>query len=70
MDGKYTETIDGVKKWLSDYPDEEPNYATLMSDYNVLYAEDKIAGDLLNEAINSLSGYSELIPKGGGIKRP
>ncbi len=58
VDGKYTETIDGVKKWLSDYPDEEPNYATLMSDYNVLYAEDKIAGDLLNEAINSLSGYS------------
>lgn len=29
-----------------------------LQDYNVAYSENKIANDLLNEAINSLSGYS------------
>lgn len=56
--GGYAETIDGVKQWLADNPQKAPDYVTLMTDYDVAYAEDKIAGDLLNEAINSLSGYS------------
>lgn len=57
-DGGYDKTIEGVKKWLADFPEKEPEFATLFEDYNVAYAEDKIAGDLLNEAVNSLSGYS------------
>ncbi len=56
--GGYAETIDGVKQWLADNPQKALDYVTLMTDYDVAYAEDKIAGDLLNEAINSLSGYS------------
>lgn len=55
---KYSETIDGVKAWLSDNPDKQQDFQTLLQDYNVAYSEDKIAGDLLNEALNTVTDYS------------
>lgn len=57
--GKYPETIDGVKQWLSSADSSKiADYTTLMQEYEVAYSEDKIAGDLLNEAMSSLTGYS------------
>ena len=55
---KYSETIDGVQAWLSDNPDKQQDFQTLLQDYNVAYSEDKIAGDLLNEALNTVTDYS------------
>lgn len=49
--GIYTETVDGVKAWLSDKPEKEADYIVLMSEY-------EIAKSLLEEAISNLSGYS------------
>lgn len=39
-------------------PENQLKYQKAIENFDVAYAEDKIAGDLLNEAINSLSGYS------------
>lgn len=56
--GNYEQTVDGVKQWLEDNTDKKDDFITLMQDYEVAYSEDKIAGDLLNEAMSSLTGYS------------
>ncbi len=56
--GSYAETIDGVKQWLAENTDKQPDYATILQEYEVAYSQDKIAGDLLNEAMDNLTGYS------------
>lgn len=56
--GDYAETIDGVKQWLAENTDKESDYATKLQEYEIAYSQDKIAGDLLNEAMNNLTGYS------------
>lgn len=56
--GGYAETVDGVKQWLKDNPDKEADYAALLQSYEVAYSEDKIAGELLDEAVGSLTDYS------------
>lgn len=44
--------------WGDLTPENQLKYQKAIENFDVAYAEDKIAGDLLNEAINSLSGYS------------
>ncbi len=44
--------------WGDLTPENPLKYQKAIENFDVAYAEDKIAGDLLNEAINSLSGYS------------
>lgn len=54
----YPETIEGVKQWLTAHPDKQQSYQSLFQDYNVALSEDKIAGDMLNEAMGSMTDYS------------
>lgn len=44
--------------WEDLSPENQLKYQEAIQNFDVAYAEDKIAGDLLKEAINSLSGYS------------
>lgn len=53
---KYTDNIEGVKKWLVEYPDS--SYDAPFQNYEIAIAQDKIAGDILNDAIKNLSDYS------------
>lgn len=56
--GGYAETIDGVKQWLAENTNKQPDYAMILQEYEIAYSQDKIAGDLLNEAMDNLTGYS------------
>lgn len=56
--GGYAETVDGVRSWLKANPEKEADYTTMLQEYEVAYSQDKIAGDLLNEALGSLTDYS------------
>lgn len=56
--GGYAETIDGVKQWLAENTNKQPDYAMILQEYEIAYSQDKIAGDHLNEAMDNLTGYS------------
>lgn len=58
VNNNYDKTVDGVKAWLNDNPDKQQDFQTLLQDYDVAYSEDKIAGDLLNEALNTVTDYT------------
>lgn len=58
ISGGYAHTVDGVKQWLSANPEKEADYKALLQDYDVAYSQDKIAGELLEQAIGNLTDYS------------
>lgn len=46
-------------KWDELAPDVQIEYQKALQKFEVAYSEDKIAGDLLNDAIKNLTGYSD-----------